>query len=259
MNETPAFFFMKKQIDKSQIIYGTRAIMEALQKGKELEKILIQKAHQSLQVNEIIKLAYEYKVPYQFVPKEKFWSLGDSTHQGVLAYISPIIYQPVEEILTSVYERGEVPCIVVLDRVTDVRNFGAICRSALAAGVHAVVIPDRGSARINEDAVKTSAGALLTIPVCRSFNLKETLEYLKNSGLQILACTEKGERFIDAPDYTIPTAIMMGSEEDGISPEYLKFADEQVKIPMLNQMGSLNVSVACGIILYELVKQRMKA
>lgn len=249
----------KNTVDKSQMIYGTRAILEALEKGKELEKILIHRGHESLQVGEIIKLAYEHKVPYQFVPREKFHLMGDSNHQGVLAFLSPIHYQPVEEIVAATYEKGEIPLILVLDRVTDVRNFGAICRSALAASVHAVVIPDRGSARLNEDAVKTSAGALLTIPVCRSFNMKLTLEYLKDSGLQLIACTEKTDTLIADLDYTAPTAIIMGSEEDGISDEYLKKCDVRAKIPMLNQMGSLNVSVACGIILYEAGKQRLKA
>lgn len=249
--------YNKKHIDKSQLIYGTRAIMEALEKGKELEKILIQKGVQGDVVGEIIRIAYEAKVPYQFVPREKFYDFGNANHQGVVAYISPVQFQFVEDIIPMVYEQGRTPLVLVLDRVTDVRNFGAICRSALAGSVDVVVIPDRGSARISEDAVKTSAGALLTVPVCRSFNMKITLDYLKDSGLQIVGCTEKGDREISKIDFSIPTAIIMGSEEDGISPEYLKKCDAKAKIPMLNQIGSLNVSVSAGIILYEVAKQRL--
>ena len=248
----------KKHFDKSQVIYGTRAIMEALEKGKELEKILIQKGVQGNIVNDIIRIAYEAKVPYQFVPKEKFYDFGKANHQGVVAFISPVQFQYVEDILPMVYEQGRTPLVLVLDRVTDVRNFGAICRSALAASVDVVVIPDRGSARISEDAVKTSAGALLTVPVCRSFNLKQTLDYLKDSGLQLVGCTEKGNVNISKVDFNVPTAILMGSEEDGISPEYLKKCDAKASIPLLNQIGSLNVSVSAGIILYEVARQRLK-
>ena len=249
---------MKKQSDRrAQIIYGTRAILEALEQGKELEKILVQKGHQSVNVGDIIKLAHEAHVPYQLVPKEKFERLGNSNHQGVLAFVSPIYFGSVEEIVPAVYEKGETPLLLLLDRVTDVRNFGAICRTALAAGVHAIIIPDRGSAAINEDAVKTSAGALLTLPVCRSFKLKQTIEFLKDSGLQLVGCTEKSSTALTALDFTVPTCIVMGSEEDGISPEYLKLCDHRALIPMANQMASLNVSVAAGIILYETVRQRL--
>jgi len=149
-----------------------------------------------------------------------------------------------------------VPLILILDKVTDVRNFGAICRTAECAGVHTIIIPDKGSARINSDAVKTSAGALNYIPICREHNLKNVINDLKDSGLQVVACTEKTDKLLYNVDFTIPTAIIMGSEEEGISPEYLKLCNEKVKIPMFGHIGSLNVGVATSIITYEAIRQR---
>ena len=170
--------------------------------------------------------------------------------------MSPIRYAPIQEVLAHTFEQGKMPLIVVLDRITDVRNFGAIARTAECLGADAIVIPSRGSARINSDAMKTSAGALNYLPICREDNLKDTLRFLKDSGLQIVACTEKAEKPIAVFDLSGPVALIMGSEEDGISGEYLKLADTRALIPMLGEVASLNVSVAAAICLYEVVRQR---
>lgn len=178
-------------------------------------------------------------------------------HQGVLAFISPIEFQNIENILPSLYESGKTPLIVILDQVTDVRNFGAITRTAECAKVDVVIIPEKGSAQISGDAVKTSAGALLKIPVCRVKNLSDTIKYLQQSGIQIVAATEKAEDFYYKVDFSIPTAILMGAEDKGVDMEYLRIADQMVKIPILGEIDSLNVSVAASIMIYEAVKQRI--
>lgn len=239
------------------IIFGTRAVIEAINAGKEIDKILIQKGLSNQLFNELRKAVQGRDIPFQFVPQEKLNRISLKNHQGVVAYIAEVTYYDVEEQLTQVFEKGKIPLVLILDRVTDVRNFGAIARSAECAGVNFIVIPSRGAAQINADAIKTSAGALNRIPVCREENLKNTIEFLKESGLQILACHEKTDNYHFNVDLTKPTAIIMGSEENGISNEYLKRSDMQVKIPMVGSIASLNVSVATGIILFEAVKQRM--
>jgi 23S rRNA (guanosine2251-2'-O)-methyltransferase len=162
-------------------------------------------------------------------------------------------------VLSSVYEKGQTPLLLILDRVTDVRNFGAIARTAECAGVHAIVIPAKGAAQINADAVKTSSGALNFIPVCRENSLRETVTYLQESGVQVVACTEKAEKSIYQADYSAPTAIIMGSEEDGISDDLIRKADVLAKIPMTGNIASLNVSVAAGAVVFEVVRQRLNA
>jgi 23S rRNA (guanosine2251-2'-O)-methyltransferase len=174
----------------------------------------------------------------------------------VIAVISPIVYQKIENIIPEVFEKGEVPLILVLDSITDVRNMGAIARTAECAGVHAIVIPAKGSAQINPDAIKTSAGALYKIPVCRHDNFMQTVRFLQESGLQLVCCTEKTQDNIYKPDYTAPTAVIMGSEEDGIRNEIIRISDHLAKIPMFGEIESLNVSVSTGIILYEAIRQR---
>ncbi|AKD03272.1 23S rRNA (guanosine(2251)-2'-O)-methyltransferase RlmB [Pontibacter korlensis] len=246
--------------DKSEMIFGSRPILEALTAGKELEKVFLLRGTRNPTTDEIVKLAKDREVPVVTVPVEKLNKLTRKNHQGAVALISPISYQPLSEIVTSLFEQGRNPLLLILDRVTDVRNFGSIARNAECMGVDAIVIPSRGGAQINADAMKTSAGALNLVPVCREPNLKETIDYLKDYGFQIVACTEKTEHQIT--DYSVdmvgPTAILMGSEEDGISPEYLKRADVKLRIPLMGQIGSLNVSVATGIILYEAMRQRLK-
>jgi 23S rRNA (guanosine2251-2'-O)-methyltransferase len=245
------------QDNSENIIFGTRAVIEAINAGKEIDKILIQKGLSNQLFNELRKAVQGKDIPFQFVPQEKLNRISNKNHQGIVAFIAEVTYYEVEEQLAQVFEKGKTPLVLILDRVTDVRNFGAIARSAECAGVDFIVIPSRGAAQINADAVKTSAGALNRIPVCREENLKTTIEYLKESGLQIVSCHEKTDNYHFNADLTKPTAFIMGSEENGISNEYIKRSDVQVKIPMVGSIASLNVSVATGIILFEAVKQRM--
>ena len=237
-------------------IFGLRPIIEAIQAGKEIDTLFIQKGLKNELFQELWQLVRSHKVNYKHVPVEKLNRLTRKNHQGVFAFISPINFHKTDNIIQDVFERGETPLFLILDRVTDVRNFGAIVRTAECSGAQAVVVPEKGSAAINGDALKTSAGALHNIAICREFNLKATIEYLKNCGLQIIGCTEKTGDMIYQRDFTIPTAIIMGSEEDGISTEYLKLCDYKAKIPMNGTIGSLNVSVSAGVILYEAVRQR---
>lgn len=244
-------------MSEDNLTYGTRAVIEAIQSGKELDKIFIQENLNNPLLSELKTLLKKNNIIYQLVPVEKLNRLTRQNHQGVVCFISTISYYKIEEVIPLIFEEANVPLILILDRITDVRNFGAIARSAECAGVHAIVIPSRGAAQINADAIKTSAGALHRIKVCRENNLKEAIEYIKQSGIQIIACTEKTSDLLYDADFNAPCAIIMGSEEDGISAEYLKRADFKVKIPMAGKIASLNVSVATGIILYEAIRQRI--
>jgi 23S rRNA (guanosine2251-2'-O)-methyltransferase len=238
-------------------IFGTRPILEALNLGKEIDKVLLQQGAQGEQIIELRNLLIKNGIPHQYVPQQKLDSITRKNHQGAIGYISPISYHKIDQLLPTLFEEGKVPLLLLLDRITDVRNFGAIVRTADCAGVHAVIVPTAGAARINEDAAKTSAGALFKVPICREDNLKYTLAFLQASGLQVIACTEKTKEQIYAADLKVPTAILMGSEEDGITPGLLKSADRLAAIPLAGSTGSLNVSVAAGIILYEAVRQRL--
>lgn len=244
-------------ISKSTFIYGFNPVLEALNAGKEIEKIFILKSMQQFRAGELINLATKQKIPFQFVPKEKLNRLTRQNHQGVVAMVSAVSFVDIETLLPTIYETGKAPFFLILDKITDVRNFGSIARSAECAGVNAIIIPSRGSAMINADAVKTSSGALNLIPVCRADNLKEAIVFLKNCGIRMIGATEKSETNHFAADYTQPVAIIMGSEETGISEEYLKLCDENVKIPMVGEVQSLNVAVAAGIIVFEVLRQRM--
>jgi 23S rRNA (guanosine2251-2'-O)-methyltransferase len=254
---------MKKNYPKrsrpEQIVFGVHAVMEALQAGKEVEKVILQKSVHGVWVPQIRKILDEREIPLQFLPVEAMNRLVTGNHQGVAAFLSPIQYQAIEAIIPMLYEEGKVPLILVLDRITDVRNLGAIARTAECCGVHALVVPARGSAQINADAIKTSSGALHNIPVVRSMNLKQTLNYLKESGLKLIAASEKYEKPLWEMGFVEPLALVLGSEETGVSPEYLKICDEAAMIPMQGQLASLNVSVAAGMFLYEVLKQRFNA
>jgi 23S rRNA (guanosine2251-2'-O)-methyltransferase len=243
--------------NEKDLVFGIHPVKEALLKGSSIDKVLIQKGAKSEAIHEIRQMLRQQNVIWQEVPIEKLNRVTRANHQGIIALISPIIFQHIEDIIPSIFEKGEVPLLLVLDRLTDVRNFGAICRTAESVGAHAVIIPDRGSARIGGDMVKTSAGAILNVPVCRSKNLKEVFSYLAQSGIHIFACSEKGEKYYFQEDLSIPLALLMGSEEDGISAEYFQYCDAHIKIPMKGKTGSLNVSVATGVILYETIRQRM--
>ena len=242
--------------EEKNFIFGIRPIIEAIEAGKTIDKLFIQKGLHNDLFAELWKLVRLRRINYKHVPIEKINRLTRKNHQGVFAFISPIDLHKIEDIIPQIYEQGKNPLILVLDGVTDVRNFGAIARTAECAGVDTILIPEQGAAAINADAVKTSAGALHKIPICRTWNLKLSLEFLKDSGLQLVSCTEKTDKNIYSPDFTNPTAIIMGSEENGISPEYLKMSDYKAKIPMNGSIASLNVSVATSIIVYEALRQR---
>ncbi|GAL87311.1 RNA methyltransferase [Sporocytophaga myxococcoides] len=242
--------------NKSELLFGIRPIIEAIEAGKEIDKILVQKEQSSPLMNELLQAAFHHKVPVQRVPVEKLNRITKKNHQGAICFMSSIVYASLDNVISDCFQSGTVPMILVLDRITDVRNFGAIARTAECMGVHAIVIPAKGAAQINSDAVKTSAGALNHIPVCREESLIKTIKYLKESGLSVIACTEKAQKTIAQAAYNDPVAIVVGSEEDGISDEIIKKADEIVRIPMTGKIGSLNVSVAAGMILYEAVRQR---
>ncbi len=246
----------KGRPNTANMVYGTRAIIESLDADREIERVLIQKGIQNDLLTELARSLSSRGIPFNRVPLEKLNRLTKKNHQGAIAFISPIVYQNLDNIITQAFESGRNPLVLVLDRVTDVRNFGAIARTAECAGVDAIVIPAKGGAQINADAVKTSAGGLNHIPVCREDNLKQAIDYLKQSGLTIIACTEKADRSIYETDLTEPLAILMGSEEDGISPAYLEKSSRQVNIPMFGKIDSLNVSVSSAVILYEAIRQR---
>jgi 23S rRNA (guanosine2251-2'-O)-methyltransferase len=247
----------KRESEHDNLIFGLRPIIEAIRSGKEIDKLLVQNGLKGELVSQLMGLLKQHNVVYQYVPVEKLNRLTTKNHQGAVGYISSITYQKIQDVLPMVFEAGKTPLILILDRITDVRNFGAIARTAECSGIDAIIIPVRGGAQINADSIKTSAGALHKIPVCREENLKDVINYLRESGLQVIACTEKTADMYYQHDYTLPVAIIMGSEEDGVSSEYLKLSDLHAKIPLLGKIGSLNVSVAAGVILYEAVRQRI--
>ncbi|MGZ4053446.1 MAG: 23S rRNA (guanosine(2251)-2'-O)-methyltransferase RlmB [Bacteroidia bacterium] len=243
--------------EEESLIFGLRPIIESITAGKEIDKLFIQSGLKGELVSQLMGLLKQHNIAFQYVPLEKLNRLTLKNHQGVVGYISSITYHKIADVLPTVFEKGKVPLLLILDRITDVRNFGAIARTAECSGVDTIIIPSKGSAQINADAIKTSTGALQKIPVCREDNLKSVIDFLKECGLQIIACTEKTTDYYFQIDFTVPTAIIMGSEEDGILNEYLQKSDAKAKIPLLGEIGSLNVSVACGIILYEAVSQRL--
>jgi len=241
---------------KEDFVFGTRAVIEAVRAGKSIDKILIKNGLNNELFGELYHLIKELKLPFQYVPLEKINRITRKNHQGVVALISSIDFYRIEDILPTVYEKGEDPLLLILDQVTDVRNFGAIVRSAECAGVHAIVIPEKGAARIGADAVKTSAGALNIVPVCRSANLTATVEFLKNSGIKIVAATEKAKDYYTDLQLSGPLGVIMGAEDEGISPALLRAADELARIPIHGSIQSLNVSVAASLMVYEAVRQR---
>jgi len=237
-------------------IYGTRAIIEAIEAGKEIDKLLLQRDLQNDLSQELLQVCRQYKIPFQRVPIEKLNRITRKNHQGAIAFITPIQFASLDNIISNAYSQAVDPLLIILDRITDVRNFGAIARTAECAGVHGIVVPARGSAQIGADAMKTSAGALNHISVVRAMNLKETIRELQENGIKVVACTEKVDDDIFDTDLTGPIALLMGSEEEGISAEYLKMADLKAKLPMSGQIESLNVSVATGVFIYETIRQR---
>jgi 23S rRNA (guanosine2251-2'-O)-methyltransferase len=243
----------------TDLIYGTRAVIEAIRAGKQIEKILVQTGLNNDLIRELASLAREKDVPITYVPQEKLNRLHSNTknHQGVICMLSAITYANLNDLIDFAYSQGREPFFIILDRITDVRNFGAIARTAECAGVEGIIIGDKGNAPITSDAMKTSAGALNHLPVCRESDLKKTLKFLRDNGIMIVACTEKAEKNIYEVKFDRPVALIMGSEEDGISDTLLSEADELVKIPLKGKIESLNVSVATGIAVYEVLRQKI--
>jgi len=246
-------------IKKDSFIFGARAIIEAIKAGQEIDKILMKRGQDSPLLRELQHEARAFNVPLQYVPLEKINFLCKQNHQGALALLSQIEYQNIEQIVPMLFEEGKTPFVLVVDQVTDVRNFGAICRTAECAGVDAIIVPMKGAAPINGDSIKTSAGALAKIPVCRSNNLLETVKFLRQSGLKLLAVTEKTDDTYYSQDLKGPVGLIIGSEEFGISASLLKEADYLASIPMMGTIASLNASVAASILMYEVVRQRLQA
>lgn len=241
---------------RNEMIFGVRAVIEAIEAGSSIDKIFIKNDTTGDLTRQLGALARERDIPMQRVPIEKLNRLTRKNHQGVVAFVSPVAYQDVEEVVTRVFEEGRTPALIMLDGVTDTRNFGAIARSADCAGFDAVVIPARGSVSVTPEAVKTSAGALFHLPVCRCRNLLDTIRLLKASGIKVIGASEKAPYAYTGATYNVPVAIVMGAEDVGISPQVLRECDELVSIPMLGNISSLNVSVAAGVLMYEAVRQR---
>lgn len=238
------------------MIFGVRAVIEAIQAGKEIDKILVKKDIQSDLSKELFAALKGTMIPVQRVPVERINRITRKNHQGVVAFISAITYQRTEDLVPFLFEQGKNPILIMLDGITDVRNFGAIARTCECAGVDAIIIPARNSVSANADAIKTSAGALHTLPVCREQSLTATIRFLKDSGFKIVAATEKGDYDYTRAEYRDPVCIIMGAEDTGVPYEHLSLCDEWIKIPLMGKIESLNVSVAAGILIYEAIKQR---
>jgi len=243
-------------MEKTDMIYGTRAVIEAILAGKEIEKVMIQSGISNDLIKELIHEAKIRKVPFTFVPAEKLKRMSSRNHQGVICVLSAVSYASLDNVVQKAYDEGREPFLILLDRVTDVRNFGALARTAECAGVDAIVIGEKGNAPITSDAMKTSAGALNYLPVCREHDLKKTIKTLQESGIKVIACTEKASQDLYDVDATGPVAILLGSEEDGIADVLLREADELARLPMKGKIESLNVSVAAGVAMYEVVRRR---
>ncbi|MBS1545333.1 MAG: 23S rRNA (guanosine(2251)-2'-O)-methyltransferase RlmB [Bacteroidetes bacterium] len=243
-------------MDKSDLIYGTRAVMEAIRAGRQIEKIFLQAGLNNDLIKELVEALKAHKIPFSWVPVEKINRLTNRNHQGVVGYLSAVQYATLQQVIDHAYSEGRVPFLLLLDRITDVRNFGAVARTCECAGLDAIVIEEKGSAPVTSDAMKTSAGALHHLPVCRVRSLKDAIKEIRDNGIQIVACTEKAADIIFQADLTAPTALLLGSEEDGISPTLLQGADKLVRIPMTGKIQSLNVSVAAAIAIYEVVRQK---
>ncbi len=243
-------------MEKNEMIFGIRAVIEAVEAGKEIDKILVKRDLQGDLSKELFNVLRGKNIVVQRVPVDKINRITMKNHQGVIAFLSAVTYEKLENIVPFLYEQGKNPFILVLDGITDVRNFGAIARTCECAGVDAIVIPQRGSVTVSADAVKTSAGALLHIPVCREKSTGEALKFLKDSGMKLVAVSEKGHINYTQAEYKDPIALVMGSEDTGIPREHIMLCDEMVSIPQFGTIASLNVSVASGILMYEVIRQR---
>ncbi len=237
-------------------IFGLRPVYEAIKAGKEIDKVMLKNNLMGEFSGELITELRKKAIQMQYVPQEKLDKICDKNHQGVIAIISPVSYHDLEEVVTNIFEENKIPLIVILDSITDVRNFGAIARTCECAGAHAIVIPSSNSVRITEDAIKTSAGALYNIPVCKVANLVDCILLLNQMGVEVTAITEKAERSLFELDMTEPMAIVLGAEDTGISVSVLKRCGKKAKIPMVGKTESLNVSVSAALAVYEALRQR---
>lgn len=241
---------------KASLVYGIHPVSEALQSGRPLEKVLIRQGMKHEVITGLIRLLQEQQVPFQFVPVEKLNRMTGGNHQGIIAIASEIEYMALDKLIPSLFEQGKLPAVAMLDGITDVRNVGGIARSALCAGMDALVLPSKGSAMINAEAVRASSGALQVLPVARADKLTDAARFLQESGLQLVAASEKAENLIYSVDLDRPTAFVLGSEDAGIDRRLLDMADSTVRIPVTGQIQSLNVGVAAAVLFYEMVRQR---
>ena len=242
-------------MEKTDMIYGTRAVIEAILAAKNIDKVMIQSGLSNDLIKELIAVARNNNVPVVFVPPEKLKRLSTKNHQGVICLLSSISFASLDNLIFKAYNEGREPFFLILDRITDVRNFGAIVRTAECAGVDGIILAEKGNAPITSDAMKTSAGALNHVPICREKDMKKTLKLLHENGIRLVACTEKTDKTIYEVNLMGPLALILGSEEDGISDTVLRDSDELARIPLKGKIESLNVSVAAGIALYEAVRQ----
>lgn len=243
---------------EKDFIFGIHPLMEALEAGKTFDKVFIQNGLLGENIK-ILKAKFaEAGIRINYVPLEKLNRLTRKNHQGVAAFLSPIQFYNIEQVILSIYDEGRMPFVLILDRLTDVRNFGAICRTAEITGVDAIVISESSAAPVNSDSIKTSAGAIFNIKICKEKNLGKTIDFLQQSGLKVVSATEKTDKLIYGEPLSLPLALVMGNEETGISKEILQKSDAKLKLPMFGKTESLNVSVACGAFLYEIVRQNQK-
>ncbi len=246
-------------MESSDYIYGLRAIIEAIREGRPIDKLFIKKDLQGELASELMGLVRANHIVAQRVPLERLNRITRRNHQGAIAMLSAVTYHNLGNLVAQLFEDGILPLVVLLDGITDVRNFGAIARTAECCGVNALIIAERGSVSVGGDAIKTSAGALHTLPVCRERSIAGAVKFLKNSGFRVVAVSEKAQCNYTEADYTVPTALVMGAEDVGISDDVLQLCDTHVAIPMFGHIGSLNVSVAAGVMMYEAVRQRLAA
>ncbi len=246
-------------MERNEYIFGIRAVIEAIEAGKDIDRVFIKKDLSGDLAAELLDLIKIHRIVVRRVPVERINKFTRKNHQGVVALLSAVTYHDIDNLVPMIYEEGRLPFLVLLDGITDVRNFGAIARTCECVGADAVVIPDHDSVTVNADAVKTSAGALHHLPVCRVHSILGAVKFLKDNGYQVIAASEKAALNYTQADYTTPVAIVMGSEDTGISPEVLRVCDTLVAIPQFGHIGSLNVSVAAGVMMYEVVRQRLAA
>lgn len=243
-------------MEHQNYIYGIHPVIEAIDSGYNIDKIYLQKGLHSVNYKRIQEKIKKYRIPWKLVTKEKLRCLTLKNHQGVFAFISPIEFHSIDNLIPKLYEQGKNPFLLVLDRITDVRNFGSIVRTAECGGVDGILMPSNGSTLINSDAIKASSGAILNTPLFKELDLYKSLLLLKNYGIQLIAAEEKTFTTFYEVDFSIPIAFLVGNEQSGIDSSYLSLTDKQVKLPMFGKISSMNVSVVCGVLIYEVLRRR---